>query len=321
MEFWNNYIVVFLDSMGLTAVAAAKYRIFYIYILSSVIIAFLYFRLIFIQKKSNKKLSFLRYILPKSIWLHRSAVIDYQLFVLNNLLKVLLIAPYFMAHLTAAYLVTSAWEYFWTYQDALSLNSNYINLLYSVVFILLSDFSRFLFHYCFHKIPILWQFHKVHHSAEVLTPMTLYRVHPFEYICLKMRSVIVFGAITGSFYFWFRAGLQPISILKIHAAIFIFNLLGANLRHSHIPIRFGKYFERIFISPAQHQIHHSNDSIHFDKNFGSIFAFWDGLFGTLEISQQEQKIRFGIEAQEQKKYKTLSDNILKPILGLFSNKS
>ena len=81
-----------------------------------------------------------------------------------------------------------------------------------------------------------------------------------------------------------------LSILKIHAAIFIFNLLGANLRHSHIPIRFGKYFERVFISPAQHQIHHSNDSIHFDKNFGSIFAFWDGLFGTLEISQQKQKI-------------------------------
>ena len=33
-------------------------------------------------------------------------------------------------------------------------------------------------HWLSHKVPFLWEFHKVHHTAEVLTPITNFRVHP-----------------------------------------------------------------------------------------------------------------------------------------------
>jgi sterol desaturase/sphingolipid hydroxylase (fatty acid hydroxylase superfamily) len=320
MELWIDYLFGLFNDLGLNAMVQTNKRIFYPYLLSSTLMAFVYFRLVYLKKQGHKSRSFFQYIFPKSIWWHRSAIIDYQLFFVNNILKILLVAPYLVAHLSAAYMVTSSWEKLLGYQDAVLLDVGYINLLYSIVFILIADFSRFFFHYCFHKIPFLWQFHKVHHTAEVMTPMTLYRVHPFEYICLKMRSVFIFGLVTGSFYFWFRTGLQPVSVLKIHGAIFVFNLLGANLRHSHIPIRFGQRLEKIFISPAQHQIHHSNAPIHYDKNFGSIFALWDRFFGTLEISSAQQNIKFGIEATEQKEYNTLIANIWKPIAALFKNK-
>jgi len=60
---------------------------------------------------------------------------------------------------------------------------------------------------------------------------------------------------------------------------FLFNALGANLRHSHIWLSFGS-LERWFISPAQHQIHHSSAEADRDINFGTCLAIWDRLFGS-----------------------------------------
>lgn len=317
MDFVINSSLDLINMLGLDALLVHKNRIFFPYILSSIFLAFAYFRLVYIKKKPDKSRSFLQYLFPKSIWLHRSAYIDYQLFIVNNILKVLLIAPYMMVHISFAYCITSTWEWAIGYKDPVIWAPININVLYSLLFLLVADFSRFLLHYCFHKVPFLWHFHKVHHTAEVMTPITLYRVHPFEYICHKMRSVFIFGCVTGSFYFWFRTSLQPLTILQIHAALFLFNLLGANLRHSHIPIGFGKYLEHLFISPAQHQIHHSNAPAFYDKNFGSTFAVWDKLFGTLVLSHANQKISFGISEKEQKEYKTFSQNLFNPIKRLF----
>jgi sterol desaturase/sphingolipid hydroxylase (fatty acid hydroxylase superfamily) len=59
-----------------------------------------------------------------------------------------------------------------------------------------------------------------------------------------------------------------------------------NLRiffHSQFWISFGPVFNHIFISPAQHQIHHSVLPQHRDRNMGAIFAFWDYFFGRFYI--------------------------------------
>jgi hypothetical protein len=68
------------------------------------------------------------------------------------------------------------------------------------------------------------------------------------------------------------------------------------LRHSHIKIRYPKIIERIFISPGQHQIHHSTEKKHFDKNFGVAFAIWDLMFGSLAFSEKATH-RFGLRTE------------------------
>ena len=60
--------------------------------------------------------------------------------------------------------------------------------------------------------------------------------------------------------------------------------MGSNLRHSHVGIQYWKWVEYIFISPAQHQLHHSIAKEHHDKNFGAALAIWDWLFGSLHHS-------------------------------------
>ena len=83
-------------------------------------------------------------------------------------------------------------------------------------------------------------------------------------------------------------------ILSINIFGFAFNFLGSNLRHSHIPLSFG-FFEKLFISPKQHQIHHSQNISHFDKNYGVSLSIWDRLIGSLVTSDQvSQKMVFGL---------------------------
>ncbi|BDS10153.1 sterol desaturase family protein [Aureispira anguillae] len=294
-----------------------KKRIYYPYLVAAFIWCLLYYQFKRTNRPAQSFRAYLKYLFSKKIWLHPSALVDYQLFFLNNLLKAILITPYLMAHMAFAYLVVRWWEAGIGLQDNIQWSTTSINLSYTLVFLIFSDFSRFFLHYLLHKIPFLWEFHKVHHSAKVLTPITLYRMHPVEYFLFRLRSLIVFGLVTGSFFFWFRTGIEPLSILQIHLGIFVFNIMGANLRHSHVPISFGKILEHIFISPAQHQIHHSQEERHYDKNFGSLLAFWDGLWGSLFISRPNEKLSFGISQKEDPQFRSLWQNLWMPFKNLW----
>lgn len=320
MEGFIEWLTPFYEALS-TALGSfldPKKRIYFPYLISALILSLLYLRF---ANKATRSLSFsqyLKYLFSSKIWAHPSALVDYKFLLFNSLVKILLITPYLLAHTAFAYVVVQSWEAAIGIKDTILWSPSAINISYTILFLVLSDFSRFLLHYALHKVPFLWEFHKVHHAAEVLTPLTLYRVHPIEFFLFRLRSLLVFGLITGSFFFWFRTGIEPLSVLKIHAGIFIFNLIGANLRHSHIPISFGNVLERFFISPSQHQIHHSVEAQHYDKNFGSIFSIWDGLFGSLFISQANKKIAFGIEKEEQTKFNSFWQSLYMPFKNILN---
>jgi sterol desaturase/sphingolipid hydroxylase (fatty acid hydroxylase superfamily) len=161
---------------------------------------------------------------------------------------------------------------------------------------LLDDLTRFLLHLAMHKVPVLWDFHKVHHSAKVMTPMTIYRSHPFESYLYTCRMALSQGLAVGIGYYFFGPTLSMFDVLGANIFVFVFNVMGANLRHSHVWWSWGDKIESWFISPAQHQVHHSDKPEHFDRNLGSTFAIWDRMIGTLIRSSKVGKIRFGIGA-------------------------
>ncbi len=169
-----------------------------------------------------------------------------------------------------------------------------IAAVFTAVFFVAEDLSRFLLHRAMHRIPFLWRYHKTHHSAQILTPLTLHRVHPIEICLYYMRGVLVFGIVSGVFIYVFGSKLSALDILGVDALGFLFNMVAANLRHSHIWLSFGR-FERVFISPAQHQIHHSTASEHQDTNFGTCLAVWDRLFGSwIAAGITPRRLRFGV---------------------------
>jgi sterol desaturase/sphingolipid hydroxylase (fatty acid hydroxylase superfamily) len=156
------------------------------------------------------------------------------------------------------------------------------------------ELGYFTDHYLSHKVPFLWEFHKVHHSAEHLTPLTNFRVHPVDGLVFVNIMALMMGLTEGALSFVFGKTVQQFSIAQSNAIIVVFTYLVAHLHHTSIWIPFTGIWGRLFISPAHHQIHHSTNPVHFDKNMGSCLAIFDWMFGTLHIpSKEREKITYG----------------------------
>jgi len=290
---------LFLDTFLL--IADPNARLYFVYLLSSLLIAGLVYWFSPVMRSAEAKpsrsiLGGLRFLFPIKIWLHQSTAIDVMLLFFNAALKSLVFIPVLMTSFTVGFYTVKGLRYVFGVADMPILDwpNEAIIVSYTLVLILTADFTRYCVHRLLHEIPLLWSFHKVHHSAEVMTPLTLYRSHPIEVMLSLLRDFLTIGFVSGTFFYLFGESVDIVVILGVNIGRFIFNITGANLRHSHVWLSYGHRFEKIFISPAQHQIHHSNNSNHYNKNYGSQFALWDWVFGTLYVTKGREKISFGL---------------------------
>jgi sterol desaturase/sphingolipid hydroxylase (fatty acid hydroxylase superfamily) len=176
-----------------------------------------------------------------------------------------------------------------------SLSETQSAVIMTVVLFLAYEFGYWVDHYLSHNVPFLWEFHKVHHSAEVLSPLTDFRVHPVETIIFNNILALVLGGAGGFANYWLGNAPQPFTIAGANVIVLLFWFLIGHLQHTHFWIAFTGVWGRILLSPAHHQIHHSTDPAHFNKNLGSFLAVWDWLFGTLYVpGRRREKLDFGI---------------------------
>ncbi|HVY56622.1 MAG TPA: sterol desaturase family protein [Xanthobacteraceae bacterium] len=177
------------------------------------------------------------------------------------------------------------------------------NGLVTVLLFLAYEFGYWLNHYLSHRVPFLWEFHKVHHTATILTPVTVFRVHPVYMIIfvniLALSTGITNGAarytLGDTAYQYALSGTNIILVFFIHTYI--------HLQHSQVWISFTGWLGRTFMSPAHHQVHHSIDPTHFNKNFGSCLAVWDWIFGTLYVPDKEsEKLTFGVDPNDRESH-------------------
>lgn len=288
-------------------------RIFGLYLLSALLLAIP----IYIKTASNKQWrGFLSFVFPKAIYTAPSAKQDYALLVINKLIKAILITPVVITMVPIALGTSNLLEVIFGTLTPLSWPVTYITICFTLLLFLMDDLTRFLLHLALHKIPFLWDFHKVHHSAKVLTPFTIYRSHPIENFLYATRMAISQGIAVGIGYYVFGPTLNMFDVLGANLFVFLFNLFGSNLRHSHIWLSWGDKLEAWLISPAQHQIHHSDNPDHFDKNLGSALAIWDKLLGTLIKASQVQHITFGI-GNDDPKHNSLWNIYTQPFIQVF----
>lgn len=234
-------------------------------------------------------------LFSRSYWLHASSAVDVSLMFLNHALRALLLVPLLGSHLAATLVVGRFLQRNLGDAPQLDLPWLAIACIYSVAMFVAQDASRFLLHLAMHRCGPLWRFHRVHHGAPVLTPLTLFRVHPVEHALYFARSLVVFGLVSGAAIWLFGRNFAAFDILGVGLAGFLFNLAGANLRHSHVWLSFGR-LERWLVSPAQHQLHHSREHGH--CNLGSALAVWDRLAGTSTpahalVRREWQQLTFG----------------------------
>ena len=278
-------------------------RVFIGYLLSAILISFLW---LFLVKKENIKSTILK-IFDKNIFMSKSAKTDYLLFT-TNIIILMFLSPLLITQLAIANLVFEQ-LHSQAILRPMNINSHYTWLLpyfFTLTYFIFDDFTKYITHTLMHKIPILWEFHKTHHTARTLTPLTIFRTHPIEGLIFILRSAITQGVVIAIFYYVYGNNITLVTILGANIFSFWFHLLGSNLRHSHIRINYWNWLEKILISPAQHQIHHSIKEKHYNKNFGVTFAIWDYFFGSLYISNNNEHVYFGIS----KKIHKYENNII-----------
>lgn len=260
-----------------------------------------------------------RFLFPANVWGHRSAINDYIMCLVN----------WFIIHK----ILTLPGLDFFTYMRGLvdelkrwmaspeSASDPGMAVIAAYVFmsLFIGDLFYYLSHRLTHKIPFLWEFHKVHHSAEVMTPFTLYRMHPLDVIFNAVCSAIG-AALVAIVFFYFYPGMTSAMIIGAYAVgYFLINIVGSNLKHSHLWLSFGPVIERFFLSPAQHQVHHSTNPKHFDRNFSSFFSFWDWVFGTLYVPKGKENVSFGLTG-EQGEFRTIGNLYVDPFLRSFKKR-
>ncbi len=236
--------------------------------------------------------SFLAFAFPRAVYRHKSTVLDFWLFVLNRTLYLI----GFFARLTAIPAVAATVASNWT---GGGLTPDIGPLLLAFIFFVTYDFLNYWQHRIYHTWKAIWPLHAVHHSAEVLTPLTTYRQHPLTGVIATVVQSIGFGIIYGVLLGVLDGDVPVSQIAGANAFVVITNALFHNMHHIHVWLSWGPIVERVFISPAQHQVHHSRNKEHYNRNFGTVFALWDWMFGTLYITSRKETIEFGLSEPEE----------------------
>ncbi|WP_044873161.1 sterol desaturase family protein [Pseudomonas sp. LFM046] len=129
-----------------------------------------------------------------------------------------------------------------------------------------------------HERNVLWAAHSVHHQSEEYNLSTALR---------QTSTGFIFGWI---FYLpMAAAGVPPLVFLSVGAM----NLLYQFWVHTrHVP-KLG-WLEWIFITPSNHRVHHAQNSVYMDRNYGGVFILWDRLFGSFQEELDEEPVIFGV---------------------------
>ena len=240
--------------------------------------------------------SLLRALFPKHIVISRSTLADLGYFYFNLFVFGLVFGWALLSYEAVSHAVAGGLAAAFGRTQPTALPGFVSRTVITVMLFLAYELGYWLNHYLSHRIPFLWEFHKVHHSATVLTPLTNFRVHPV-YMCIFLNILAVFtGVANGVGDYAFGQTTHQYGLSENNVILVFFIYLYVHLQHTQLWISFTGWLGHLFMSPAHHQIHHSRDPAHFNKNLGSCLALWDWLFGTLYVPAAEpEKLDFGVE--------------------------
>jgi sterol desaturase/sphingolipid hydroxylase (fatty acid hydroxylase superfamily) len=238
----------------------------------------------------------LRALFPKKILRSRSNIADIGYFYFNVFVFGIVLGWAVLSYVTLSHAVIDLLSTLFGPRQPTSLPLFASRAIITVMLFLAYELGYWVNHYLSHRIPFLWEFHKVHHSATVLTPLTNFRVHPV-YMCVFLNILALFtGLANGVGDYLLGQVPDQFGLSGSNIILVFFIYLYVHLQHSQLWIAFSGWLGRLFMSPAHHQIHHSRDPIHFNKNLGSCLALWDWMFGTLYVpSAEPEKLEFGVE--------------------------
>jgi sterol desaturase/sphingolipid hydroxylase (fatty acid hydroxylase superfamily) len=250
--------------------------------------------------------AFVWHFLPAETFHHPSARADFLFWLSRRIFMPLLVLPLVISTAMAGHFAYSVLS------GILGVPSHPVApagpamlLAFTVSMLIAYDLSYYLYHTMQHKIPILWELHKVHHSAQVMIGVTKDRVHPIDEIMNRWWDGVIPGLCYGV---WLFFALDPVELTVFGINVYVLRniiLMMDFVRHTHLKLSYGRHLSMILLSPHYHQLHHSIAEKHWDKNFGLALSIWDRLFGTLVVPEPDEDFVFGLTENEHDDYQSL----------------
>lgn len=153
-----------------------------------------------------------------------------------------------------------------------------------VVLLIVFDFAQWLIHNMLHRVPALWEFHKVHHSVEEMDWIANWRFHWFEAVFYRalLYAPAAFFGFSGAAMFWYGVS----------------STLVGHFAHSNLQVRMGP-LKYVVNSPEMHLWHHAHpDAGPVNRNFGITLSLWDWLFRTVYSPAERDPERLGFTGIE-----------------------
>ncbi len=144
----------------------------------------------------------------------------------------------------------------------------------------LTDLVQYWFHRAFHRVPWLWNFHAVHHSAQKMDWIAGSRMHLLETLLLRSFTTMPM---------YLMGFAEP----ALYAYIF-FVYLSSVFVHSNLRLSFG-FLQYLVATPRYHHWHHGIDNEAIDVNFAVHFPILDRIFGTYHLPPEAWPTGYGIE--------------------------
>jgi sterol desaturase/sphingolipid hydroxylase (fatty acid hydroxylase superfamily) len=239
-----------------------------------------------------------RAIFSKHFALRESVHADLKLFALSVIFMPAIVGGLVISSHTVAKGAHTVLAALFGSMSSSSLPELQIKIISTVVLFLAYEIGYFVDHYLKHRVSFLWELHKLHHTADVLTPLTNFRNHPIDNIVFGYMLAIFIGGASGFLHWLFNRPTEIFAVDGKNILFLCFLWTIGHLQHSQFWIPFSGLWGRIFLSPAHHQIHHSKDPAHFNRNLGSVLAVWDWMCGTLEMpSEKNPRLIYGVDEE------------------------
>jgi sterol desaturase/sphingolipid hydroxylase (fatty acid hydroxylase superfamily) len=183
--------------------------------------------------------------------------------------------------------------------------------LETLVSLLALDLLIYTQHRLFHRTPVLWRFHRMHHTDLDLDVSSGTRFHPLEIflsLAIKLAAVVLLGA-------------SPLSVLLFEILLNATSMFShANLR---IPLVIDQELRRLLVTPDMHRVHHSIFPIETDSNFGFNLSCWDRLFGTYRAQPDagHDRMQIGLKQWRDQEELGLRALLLIPFVRTFARKT
>jgi sterol desaturase/sphingolipid hydroxylase (fatty acid hydroxylase superfamily) len=156
-----------------------------------------------------------------------------------------------------------------------------------VIVLVLSDVAQYWYHRAFHKVPFLWGFHAIHHSARSMDWLAGSRMHFVEVVLLRSITSLPL----------FTLGFSP-SVMQAYIG---FIYIWSSLLHANVGGNFNMLGHWL-ATPRFHHWHHGLEREAFDVNFAIHFPFLDKLFGTFHLPKDRWPENYGIPEDVPKGY-------------------